>query len=61
MALDPLTGKTLWVRNDVSARGRLFGDERHIYLVELNNDNTASTTRAFRAAPGPPRPSFDLR
>jgi outer membrane protein assembly factor BamB len=60
MALDPLTGKTLWVRSDVTAHGRLFGDERHVYLVELNNDNTASTTRAFRAADGAsvPVPNF---
>ncbi len=60
MALDPLNGKPLWVRNDVSTRGRLFGDGQHIYLVELNNDNTASTTRAFRAQDGAsvPVPNF---
>ena len=42
------------------ARCRLFGDARHIYLVELNNDNTASTTRAFRAEDGAsvPVPNF---
>jgi outer membrane protein assembly factor BamB len=60
LALDPLTGKTLWVRSDVSTRCRLFGDDRHIYLVELNGDGTASTTRAFRAQDGAsvPVPNF---
>ncbi len=60
MALDPLTGKPLWVRSDVSAHCRLFGDARHIYLVELNNDNTASNTRCFRAQDGAsvPVPNF---
>jgi outer membrane protein assembly factor BamB/tetratricopeptide (TPR) repeat protein len=60
MALDPLTGKTLWIRSDVTARCRLFGDARHIYMVELNNDGTASTTRAFRAQDGAsvPVPNF---
>jgi outer membrane protein assembly factor BamB/tetratricopeptide (TPR) repeat protein len=52
MALDPLTGKTLWTRSDVSTRCHMFGDSRHIYLVEMNNDGTASTTRAFRAQDG---------
>jgi len=53
-ALDPLTGKTLWTRNDVPMRCRLFGDAQHIYLVELNNANppVPSTTRAFRARDG---------
>jgi len=53
-ALDPLTGKTLWTRNDVSTRCRLFGDANHIYLVELNNASppVPSTTRAFRAQDG---------
>ncbi len=51
-ALDPLTGKILWTRNDVPLRCRLFGDDRHIYLVELDNQNVANNTRAFRAQDG---------
>ena len=60
MALDPLTGKTA-----VGPQRRLDAlpavrRRRHIYLVELNNDNTASTTRAFRAQDGAsvPVPNF---
>ncbi len=58
--LDPLTGKVLWTRSDVSTRCRLFGDDRHIYLVELDNAGTATTTRAFRAQDGVsmPVPNF---
>jgi outer membrane protein assembly factor BamB len=51
-ALDPLTGKTLWTRNDVPMRCRLFGDDKHIYLVEMDNTGTATNTRAFRAQDG---------
>jgi outer membrane protein assembly factor BamB/tetratricopeptide (TPR) repeat protein len=51
-ALDPLTGKPLWTRNDVPMRCRLFGDDKHIYLVELDNNNNATNTRAFRAQDG---------
>jgi outer membrane protein assembly factor BamB len=51
-ALDPLTGKTLWARNDVPMRCRLFGDDRHIFLVEMDNAGTATSTRAFRAQDG---------
>src|SRR5262249_36544954 len=59
-ALDPLTGKTLWTRADVPSRCRLFGDDRHIYLVELDNNNVATNTRAFRAQDGAsvPVPNF---
>jgi outer membrane protein assembly factor BamB/tetratricopeptide (TPR) repeat protein len=51
-ALDPLTGKTLWTRNDVPTRCRLFGDDRHIFLVEIDNTGSATNTRAFRAQDG---------
>jgi outer membrane protein assembly factor BamB/tetratricopeptide (TPR) repeat protein len=59
-ALDPLTGKTLWTRNDVPSRCRLFGDDQHIYLVELDASGAASATRAFRAQDGAsvPVPNF---
>ena len=53
LALDPLSGRTLWTRSDVSNRTQVFGDEEHIYLVELGADNsTPSATRAFRACDG---------
>jgi len=51
-ALDPLTGKILWTRSDVPLRCRLFGDDKHIYVVELDNQGVANNTRAFRAQDG---------
>src|SRR5262249_26011436 len=51
-ALDPLTGRTLWTRSDGPMRCRLFGDDKHIYLVEIDGTGTASGTRAFRAQDG---------
>ena len=51
-ALDPLTGKILWTRSDVNMRCHLFGDDRHIYVVELDHQGVASNTRAFRAQDG---------
>jgi outer membrane protein assembly factor BamB len=49
---DPLTGRTLWTRSDVPKRCHLFGDEEHIFLVELDNANQATATRAFRSRDG---------
>jgi outer membrane protein assembly factor BamB len=60
-ALDPLTGKTLWVRTDVSPKAVVFADEEHVFVAETNNDGTASSTRVLRAADGvriPKAPGF---
>jgi outer membrane protein assembly factor BamB len=51
-ALDPLTGTTLWTRNDVSPRSQIFGDDRYLYLAEMNKEGNAASTRVFRAADG---------
>ena len=54
-AVDPLTGKTLWTRSDVSPRSRLFGDDQYVFVVEMNGENNSpSTTRAFRLQDGKP-------
>jgi outer membrane protein assembly factor BamB len=52
MALDPLTGRTLWTRSDVPPRCRIFGDAAHVYLVEMDASNVPTSTRAFRAQDG---------
>jgi outer membrane protein assembly factor BamB len=52
VALDPLTGETLWTRADVRSPGEVFGDDRHVYLAELNSEGNPVATRAFRAADG---------
>jgi outer membrane protein assembly factor BamB/tetratricopeptide (TPR) repeat protein len=51
-ALDPVTGRTLWTRSDVSQRGQLFGDADHVFLVEVGSDGSTGGSRAFRASDG---------
>jgi outer membrane protein assembly factor BamB len=52
LALDPITGETLWTRTDVRPRGQVFGDDQHVYLVEQSAEGNTVGTRAFRAADG---------
>jgi hypothetical protein len=52
MGLDPLTGWILWIRSDIPLRSRIFGDDARVYLVELDGNNAATDTRAFRAQEG---------
>ena len=52
VALDPLTGRALWTRTDVSAHTRLFGDADHIYLVNVTPQGNPTSTRTLRASDG---------
>jgi hypothetical protein len=52
VALDPLTGAVLWVRNDMPSRCQLFGDDDNLYLVENGPSNKPVSTRAIRASDG---------
>jgi outer membrane protein assembly factor BamB len=52
LAIDPVTGRTLWTRSDVSTRSQLFGDDDYVYLVEVGADGTTGGSRAFRASDG---------
>jgi outer membrane protein assembly factor BamB len=52
LAVDPLTGKRLWTRSDVSPATRMFGDDRYVYLVNVNQQGNATSTRALRASDG---------
>lgn len=52
VTIDPVTGRTLWTRSDVSPRCQMFGDEQYIYLVEVGKDGSMGGSRAFRAADG---------
>jgi outer membrane protein assembly factor BamB/tetratricopeptide (TPR) repeat protein len=51
-ALDPLTGKTLWMRTDVAPRATLFADDQYVFVVETNSDGMPTSTRVLRAADG---------
>ncbi len=51
-ALDPLTGKTLWRRSDVSRHTSLFADDEYVYVVETNADGAQNGSRVLRATDG---------
>jgi outer membrane protein assembly factor BamB len=52
LAIDPLTGRTLWTRSDVSPRSHVFSDAERVYVVDINADNKPTGTRALRAYDG---------
>lgn len=51
-AIDPVTGRELWVRTDVGSRSQIFGDDQHIYVVGIGEQGNANGTRVFRAHDG---------
>jgi outer membrane protein assembly factor BamB len=51
-ALDPLRGTVLWRKADVPLRTQIFGDDDHVYLVEMRPNGGAGAGRALRARDG---------
>jgi outer membrane protein assembly factor BamB/tetratricopeptide (TPR) repeat protein len=51
-AVDPVTGRTLWARSDINSRSSIFGDDQYLYVVNLDNEGNATSTRALRAHDG---------
>ena len=47
-AVDPATGQELWSRTKLSPRVTVFGDERHLFVID------GATTKVFRAIDGTP-------
>lgn len=52
VAVDPVSGRTVWTRSDVNPRSHLFGDEELLYVVEMSAEGNASSTRALRTYDG---------
>jgi outer membrane protein assembly factor BamB/tetratricopeptide (TPR) repeat protein len=53
VGIDPVSGRTLWTRSDVSPRAYVFGDEVNVYVVEIGpGGETAKSTRALRIEDG---------
>jgi outer membrane protein assembly factor BamB len=53
VAVDPISGRTLWTRSDISPRSHIFGDEQNLFVVEVDpQTNAAVATRALRAYDG---------
>ncbi len=59
-AFDPLTGRLLWMRADMPARSRIFGDEEHVFVVEEDADGLAVSTRVLHLADGGAVPAPSL-
>jgi outer membrane protein assembly factor BamB len=53
-AVDPVSGRVLWTRSDVSPRSRIFGDDQHVFVVEMSADvkSVPVSTRVFRLYDG---------
>jgi len=50
ICMDPKTGTKLWTRANVASKSIIYGDARHIYLIETSS--TGSTSRVLRASDG---------
>ena len=50
VALDPYTKTTLWERSNVSTKAQVFGDARHLFLIETSAAGT--TAKVLRAVDG---------
>jgi outer membrane protein assembly factor BamB/predicted negative regulator of RcsB-dependent stress response len=50
VAVEPTTGTKLWVRSDIALSAQVFGDARHIFVVESEGGEAQS--RVLRASDG---------
>jgi tetratricopeptide (TPR) repeat protein/outer membrane protein assembly factor BamB len=53
-ALEPHTGKALWVREGLAKHAHVFGDDRLLFVVELDPEGRAQSTAAYAVADGAP-------
>jgi outer membrane protein assembly factor BamB len=51
VALDPVRGTTLWTKSDVPKRAQTFGDDEHVYWIEMR-DGSSGGGHALHAADG---------
>jgi outer membrane protein assembly factor BamB len=52
VGFDPLTGQTLWAREDVTGNNDVFADDQAAFVVTLGPGERPQATRAFRLADG---------
>jgi outer membrane protein assembly factor BamB len=51
-AIDPISGRVLWTRADVTSRSAIFGDDQNVFVVELSPEGKPAYTRVFRTYDG---------
>lgn len=52
VAMDPLKGTVLWSKSDVPVGTQIFGDDQHLYMIEVRTNGTTGASRALRAHDG---------
>ncbi len=54
LALDPVDGRTLWYRSNISTSSHIFGDDQHLFVVDMGGGDhrTAAATRVLRTSDG---------
>jgi outer membrane protein assembly factor BamB len=52
LAVDPATGRTLWLRDDLRSPAYLFADARHVFVVETNQAGQPASTRVLQLSDG---------
>jgi outer membrane protein assembly factor BamB len=52
VVLDPIKGTELWTKSDLPARTQVFGDDRHIFLIEVRDGKAVGGARCLRASDG---------
>jgi outer membrane protein assembly factor BamB len=52
VALDPVTGRTVWSRSDVAPGSHIFGDDETLYVVEMAPQTGPTATKAMRVVDG---------
>jgi hypothetical protein len=51
-ALDPVKGTVLWTKTDLGTHTQIFGDDNHVFLVDVRDDGRVGATRAIRGMDG---------
>ncbi len=50
--VDPLTGKTMWTRNDIGLNSHVFGNDQYLFVADANDGGAVGVGRVFRANDG---------
>jgi outer membrane protein assembly factor BamB len=54
VALDPVSGVTLWIKANVPMSCEVFGDDQHVFYIETANGAAVGNGRCLRASDGAP-------
>jgi outer membrane protein assembly factor BamB len=51
VAVDPLSGETLWVRKELPQNAEIFGDDQYVFVLDRQNTNNGNPYSASAADP----------